>query len=184
MNFKERKSQLIDVSKLILNDNNPRYIKEDKFQKLVKSLRESPRMLEYRPIIVNEEMKVLGGNMRLKAAIEIGFTKVPILIAVGLTEAEQRELIVKDNVGYGEWDYDLLANQYDKEELEEWGLDIPEWANNNVDLDNFFEDNNDVKDSKNKIVLEYSEEDYAEVMEAFNKREGSREQIIYKLLVG
>jgi ParB-like chromosome segregation protein Spo0J len=106
------------------NTNNPRFIKDDKFRKLVKSIKEFPKMLELRPIVVDEEMIVLGGNMRLKACIEAGLTEVPIKIAENLTEEQKKEFIVKDNVGFGEWDWDLLANEWDTDLLEEWGLDL------------------------------------------------------------
>jgi 16S rRNA G966 N2-methylase RsmD len=106
------------------NTNNPRFIKDDKFRKLVKSIKEFPEMLELRPIVVDSDMIVLGGNMRLKACIEAGLTEVPILVADQLTEEQKKEFIVKDNVGFGEWDWDLLANEWDTDLLEEWGLDI------------------------------------------------------------
>jgi hypothetical protein len=112
------------------NTNNPRFIKDDKFRKLVKSIKEFPEMLELRPIVVDSDMIVLGGNMRLKACIEAGLTEVPILVADQLTEEQKKEFIVKDNVGFGEWDWDLLANEWDTDLLEEWGLDV--W---NPDLD-------------------------------------------------
>ena len=105
------------------NPNNPRIIKDDKFKKLVKSIQEFPQMLELRPIVVNAEMVVLGGNMRLKACKEAGLKEVPIIMADELTEEQQKEFIVKDNVGFGEWDWDLLANEWDAVQLEEWGLD-------------------------------------------------------------
>jgi ParB-like chromosome segregation protein Spo0J len=106
------------------NTNNPRFIKDDKFRKLVKSIKEFPEMLELRPIVVDSDMIVLGGNMRLKACIEAGLTEVPILVADQLTEEQKNEFIVKDNVGFGEWDWDLLANEWDTYLLEEWGLDL------------------------------------------------------------
>ena len=90
------------------NPNNPRIIKDDKFHKLVQSIRDFPKMLEIRPIVVNDDMTVLGGNMRLKACKEAGLTEVPIIKASELTEDEQKEFIIKDNVGYGEWDYEIL----------------------------------------------------------------------------
>ena len=107
------------------NTNNPRIIKDDKFKKLVKSIKEFPEMLELRPIVVDSDMIVLGGNMRLKACIAAGLTEVPILVADQLTEEQKKEFIVKDNVGFGEWDWDILANEWDADLLEEWGLDVP-----------------------------------------------------------
>ena len=119
------KSQLIKLSEIKSNPNNPRVIKDDKFQKLVKSIKEFPKMLELRPIVVNDEMIVLGGNMRLKACKEAGINEVPVIKASELTEDEQRQFIIKDNVGFGEWDWDMIANEWDEQELTDWGLDLP-----------------------------------------------------------
>lgn len=107
------------------NPNNPRIIKDDKFKKLVKSIQDFPQMLELRPIIIDENNVVLGGNMRLKACIEAGLNDVPVKQAADLTEEQKKEFIVKDNVGYGEWDWDDLANNWNTDDLIEWGLDIP-----------------------------------------------------------
>ena len=109
------------------NPENPRVIKDEKFAKLVKSIKEFPQMLEIRPIVVNDEMVVLGGNMRLKACIEAGLTEVPIIKASSLTPEQQKEFIIKDNVGFGEWDWDVLANDWDAEKLIDWGLEIPNY---------------------------------------------------------
>jgi len=113
----------VKIGEVKSNPNNPRIIKDDKFKKLVKSIQEFPQMLELRPIVVNAEMIVLGGNMRLKACKEAGLKEVPIIMAEELTEEQQKEFIVKDNVGFGEWDWDVLANEWDAVQLEEWGLD-------------------------------------------------------------
>jgi DNA modification methylase len=119
------KAEVVNINKVRSNPNNPRIIKDDKFQKLVKSIQEFPQMLEIRPIVVNEEMIVLGGNMRLKACQEAGIKEIPIIKASNLTEEQQKEFIIKDNVGFGEWDWNDLANNWDSEKLKEWGLDIP-----------------------------------------------------------
>jgi DNA modification methylase len=115
----------VSISQVIPNPTNPRIIKDDKFKKLVKSIEEFPQMLELRPIVVDSNMVVLGGNMRLKACIAAGLKEVPIIVADNLTEQQQAEFIIKDNVGFGEWDWDLLANQWDVEALEDWGLELP-----------------------------------------------------------
>jgi|688.fasta_scaffold103344_6 disulfide oxidoreductase YuzD len=107
------------------NENNPRILKDDKFKKLVQSIKDFPEMLEIRPIVVNNDMMVLGGNMRLKAIQEIGLKEIPIIKAENLTEEQEREFLIKDNVGFGEWDWDALANDWNPEELNEWGLDVP-----------------------------------------------------------
>ena len=118
--------QKVKLSEIKTNPNNPRIIKDDKFHKLVKSIQEFPKMLEIRPIVVNQDMIVLGGNMRLKASKEAGLKEVFIVKADDLTEDEQKQFIIKDNVGFGEWDWDMLANEWEAEELAEWGLDVPE----------------------------------------------------------
>jgi ParB-like chromosome segregation protein Spo0J len=115
----------VKTKDIIPNTENPRIIKDDKFKKLVQSIKEFPEMLEIRPIVVNNEMMILGGNMRLKAIQEIGIKEVPIIKAENLTEQQQREFLIKDNVGFGEWDWDALANDWDPEELNQWGLDVP-----------------------------------------------------------
>jgi ParB-like chromosome segregation protein Spo0J len=115
----------VKLSEIKSNPNNPRIIKDDKFRKLVNSIQEFPKMLEIRPIVVNADMIVLGGNMRLKACKEAGLKEVPIIFADDLTEDEQKQFIIKDNVGFGEWDWDMLANEWEPELLEDWGLDVP-----------------------------------------------------------
>ena len=119
------KTQTVPINEVKSNPNNPRIIKDDKFKKLVASIKELPQMLELRPIVVNEDMIVLGGNMRLKACKEAGLKEIPIIKASELNEEQQRAFIIKDNVGFGEWDWDALANEWDAEQLEEWGLDVP-----------------------------------------------------------
>jgi hypothetical protein len=118
------KTELLPISEIKNNPNNPRVIKDDKFEKLVASIKEFPKMLEIRPIVVNDDMIVLGGNMRLKACKAAGLKEVPVLKASNLTEDEQRQFIIKDNVSGGEWDWDMLANEWDVEQLAEWGLDV------------------------------------------------------------
>ena len=118
----------VKLSEVKSNPNNPRIIKDDKFTKLVKSIKEFPKMLEIRPIVVNADMIVLGGNMRLKACKEAGLKEVPVIFAHDLTEEEQKQFIIKDNVGFGEWDWDMIANEWDAAEIQEWGLDIPDFG--------------------------------------------------------
>jgi DNA modification methylase len=119
------KAELTPIGKIKRNPNNPRIIKDDKFAKLVTSIKEFPQMLEIRPIVVNDDMIVLGGNMRLKACQEAGLKEIPVIKASNLTEEQQKEFIIKDNVGFGEWDWNDLANNWESEKLQEWGLDIP-----------------------------------------------------------
>ena len=114
----------IATSKLKTNPNNPRAIRKDQLDKLVKSLREFPEMLEARPIVVDPDFVVLGGNMRLKAAQLAGLTEVPVYVA-SWEEAKHKEFIIKDNLAFGEWDWDMLANEWDAEELGDWGMILP-----------------------------------------------------------
>jgi len=116
------------------NPNNPRVIKDDKFKKLVTSVKEFPAMLEIRPIVVNDEMIVLVGNMRLRACIEAGLKEVYIIKASELTPEQEKEFIIKDNVGFGEWNWDDLANSWDTEQLTEWGIDLPIFFNDSDEL--------------------------------------------------
>jgi DNA modification methylase len=127
------KTITVKINEVKSNPNNPRIIKDDKFKKLVASIQELPQMLELRPIVVNEDMVVLGGNMRLKACKEAGLKEIPIIKASELNEEQQRAFIIKDNVGFGEWDWDALANEWDVEQLAEWGLDVPNF--DGVELD-------------------------------------------------
>ena len=119
--------ETIAISKIKLNPNNPRLIKDDKFTKLVQSIKDFPEMLNIRPIVVNDDMIILGGNMRFKACKEAGLKEVPIIKASGLSAEKQREFLIKDNVSGGEWDWTLLQ-EWDSLELESWGLDLPNWS--------------------------------------------------------
>jgi site-specific DNA-methyltransferase (adenine-specific) len=118
-------SRKVKIAEVKPNPNNPRQIKDDKFAKLVQSIKDFPEMLDIRPIVVNADMVVLGGNMRFKACKEAGLKEVPIIVAENLTDEQQKEFIIKDNVSGGEWDWDMLANEWEVEQLDAWGLDIP-----------------------------------------------------------
>jgi hypothetical protein len=136
--------ETVKISTVKSNPNNPRVIKDDKFDKLVQSIKDFPQMLKIRPIVVNDDMIVLGGNMRLKACKEAGLKEVPIIKASDLTEEQQREFIIKDNVGFGEWDWEQLK-EWDGEELEKWGLD------------NMFIQNSDMNIEDIENILTFSE---------------------------
>jgi len=120
------KPKKVSIKEVKENPNNPRIIKDYKFKKLVKSVKEFPEMLSIRPIVVNKDMVVLGGNMRLKACIEAGIKQVWIH-EVDLNEDQEKEFIIKDNSSFGDWDWDVLANEWNVDYLKEWGLDIPKW---------------------------------------------------------
>ena len=122
----------MEITKIKSNPNNPRLIKDDKFQKLVKSIKEFPEMLDKRPLVcvtdVDGKVYPLGGNMRLKAAQELGMKELPVTLADDWTEEQRRQFVIKDNIGYGDWDWDSIANEWDAEQLSEWGLDLPIFA--------------------------------------------------------
>ena len=166
------------------NPNNPRVLRDEKFQKLKQSITEFPKMLSLRPMVIDENNVVLGGNMRLRALQELGFTDIDeawVKRSSDLTEEEKKRFIIADNIAFGEWDWDTLANDWEVVDLEAWGLEIPQF-NQDINLDDFFEENNEQKEEKFKITLEYTEDDYNKVNEALKKHSGSKEHIIYKLL--
>jgi site-specific DNA-methyltransferase (adenine-specific) len=140
----------VSIKDIKPNPNNPRIVKDDKFKKLVESVKGFPDMLNVRPIVVNKDMIVLGGNMRLKAMKEAGYKEANIEI-VDWTEEQQREFIIKDNVGYGEWDWQLIASEWDAAQLNDWGLDIPDFKAEEIIAE---EDNYEIPEElKTDIVL-------------------------------
>lgn len=134
----------INIKAIKPNNENPRYITDSKFKKLVKSIKEFPEMLETRPLVVDENMVVLGGNMRLKALKAAGVFEVPIHQVKGWTDEQKKEFIIKDNLGYGEWDWDIVANDWDLTKLKDWGLDLPDFPEiePEVQEDNYTEPDN------------------------------------------
>lgn len=119
----------VNIQKIKPNDENPRFISDAKFKKLIKSIKEFPEMLETRPLVVDEDFVVLGGNMRLKALKSAGVFEVPIHQVKGWSDDQKKEFIIKDNLGYGEWDWDIVANEWDVQKLKDWGMDLPDFAN-------------------------------------------------------
>jgi hypothetical protein len=165
---------MIKLTTIKSNPNNPRVIRDEKFKKLVKSIQEFPKMMALRPMVVNEDMVVLGGNMRLKALKELGYKEVPdewVKSAKDLTEDEIRRFIIADNVGFGEHDWEMLANEWNVEELTDWGLDIPNFNTADIDysiLDDENIDNHldDMADGvKKAIQIEFEAEHYEEASE-------------------
>jgi hypothetical protein len=133
------------VSKLIPNPSNPRLIKDDKFMKLVTSIETFDIMLSIRPIIIDETFTILGGNMRYKAIQHLKMKDIPdewVKMVKGLTDEQKKEFIVKDNVSFGEWDWNDLANNWDESKLNEWGLDVPVFMNEPTGDDLIGEDKN------------------------------------------
>mgnify|MGYP003628010955 CR=1 FL=1 len=157
----------VNINEVLTNPNNPRTIKDDKFKKLVKSIKEFPQMLEKRAIVVDEAMMVLGGNMRLKACKDAGIKMVWVDVAEGWTEEQKKEFIVKDNVGFGEWDWDAIANEWEEDKLDDWGLDV--WQPED-DVDYSILDDDDLTDQlkemtegvRKAIQIEFEAEHYDE----------------------
>ena len=172
----------IPIGRLKSNPSNPRVLRDEKFAKLVQSIRDFPDMLNKRPIVAvtdGDGFMVLGGNMRLRACQELKMKEVPVILADEWTEEQRREFIIKDNVGFGEWDWDQLANEWDAKELAEWGLTLPigqdfSGANQEIDTDGFADEVT--------ISLKYSEADHAKVREALSKIAATPEQAVWKLL--
>jgi ParB-like chromosome segregation protein Spo0J len=164
------KTKSVKIGDVKVNPNNPRLIKDEKFAKLVQSIKDLPQMLDIRPIVVNSDMVVLGGNMRLKACKEAGLKEVPIIIADNLTEDQQREFLIKDNVSGGEWDWTIIQSEWDADQLSEWGLDVPQFAG---DIDYSILDDEDVSlelegmtdGVKKAIQIEFEAEHYEEAYE-------------------
>ncbi len=162
----------VSITLINLNPSNPRIVKAQRFKKMVKSVKEFPEMLEKRPIIVDESMTVLGGNMRLMACLEAGFQKVWIDVAEGWTEDQKREFIIKDNVSFGENDFDVLANEWDSADLTDWGLEV--WQiTPDFDVD---------EEVEKTIKLSYSEAKYKYVKDSLKKIAKSPEDALWALL--
>lgn len=165
------KTQKVPISKVKLNKENPRYIKDHKFEKLKQSLKDFPEMLELRPIVVDSDLMILGGNMRYQAAKDIGMSEVFITVADGLTDEQKKEFIIKDNASFGDWDWDLLANNWSDVELGDWGVDV--WQpEEEVDY-SILDDAEDIDDElelmsqgvKKAIQIEFNSEHYEEAYE-------------------
>ena len=138
MELKKNNMIKVKISEVKPNPKNPRVIRDGKFQKLVTSIKEFPDMLNKRPLIVFTDVDgkycVLGGNMRLKALNELKYTEIPVIIADEWNEEQKAEFLIKDNVGFGEWDWDQLANEWDAEKLDDWGLNLPIIMNDETEL--------------------------------------------------
>jgi hypothetical protein len=179
---------ITDIKNIKPNPKNPRLIRDEKFNKLVKSIEDFPDMLNKRPLICftdkDGKYVILGGNMRFKALQSLNIKEIPIILADEWTEEQKAEFLIKDNVNFGEWEWDSLANEWDSLQLSEWGLEVPNFED--VDLNNFFENevqDSDIEDQKFTITLEYSEDDYNQIIDILDKRKGSKEKIIFDLLI-
>ena len=188
--------EIVKISAIKANSKNPRVIKDDKFRKLVQSIREFPDMLNKRPLIcftdVDGKYVVLGGNMRLKAAIEVGLKELPILLADDWTQEQRDEFLIKDNVGFGEWDWDQLANEWDPEKLNEWNVGV--WQSDNLSNENIYNGQNpDLELDKflnselKRMFFVYDNETYLKVVNWFNELQEkhnleNHSQVILKLI--
>lgn len=171
---------MIKLSTLKLNEDNPRHISEEKLEALKRSIKGFEKMMSLRPIIVNKQKVILGGNMRYKALIELGYKSVPkewVKVADELTDEEQREFIIRDNISQGSWDWPTLEADWDLDQLKEWGLEIFE------DMDATPIPTPGPSEPKNKIVLEYTDEEHHAITARFNELEGSKEAIVWRLLM-
>jgi len=159
----------IELKLINANPNNPRTIKKNQLEKLKKSISEFPEMLELRPLVVDEDMVVLGGNMRLKALKELNFTQVPYIQVLGLTDEQKQQFVIKDNVNYGDWDWGVLQNSWNVDGLGDWGLDVPEWVIDGdtepeIDLDELDQALNKYIDGKIKQITCYFDTKEYDVM--------------------
>jgi len=168
--------QEVNINQIKPNKDNPRIIKDYKFKKLVESLKSFPRMLELRPIVVDDQMIILGGNMRYRAAMEAGLDKIWIEVANGLTDKEKKEFIIKDNSSFGEWDWDILGNEWDENDLVEWGLDIPEeWALNPDDLSDDFSLADGDRDPFESLTFKLADEQAIKVRDVIDEIKSMKE---------
>lgn len=174
--------QHIPISRIKANPSNPRVLRDEKFAKLKKSIQDFPDMLNYRTLVAvtdGDHYMVLGGNMRLRAMQDLGIKTASVMLADDWTEEQRRRFIIADNIGFGEWNYDDLANEWEAEDLEDWGLNLPlgqdfSDKNKEIDTDGFADEVT--------ITLKYSEADHAEVREALSKVAATPEQAVWKLL--
>lgn len=125
----------LNIKEIKLNEHNPRDITPEMFEKLKKSIQEFPQMLETRPLVIDENNVVLGGNMRLRALTDLGYEEIPVQKVEGWSKEQKKEFVVKDNLSYGVWDWELLANSWDAEQLEEWGLEVPDWETKELEAE-------------------------------------------------
>ena len=179
------------LSQLKSNPNNPRLIKDDKFKKLVTSLREFPEMMEKRPMVcvtdADGKLYPLGGNMRLKALQELKYKEIPdawIMLADEWSEEKRKEFTIKDNVSFGSFDWDALANEWNVEELSEWGLDIPNFE---IDEEKDYSDKNkeiDTDEFSDKMTLKFevSQDEYEYILSELQKINASKETALLTLL--
>ena len=162
----------VKISEIKTNPDNPRLIKDNKFKKLVQSIKEFPEMLEKRPIVVDENMMILGGNMRFKASQELGLKELYVIIAEGWSDEQKKQFVIKDNSNFGEWDWDILANEWDNKKLIDWGIDLP-ILNEKLQIENGeepeIEITEEILEEHNYLVFTFDNQlDWQVVKEIFN----------------
>lgn len=166
------------------NEDNPRTITEEKFNALVRSIKDAPWMLQLRTLVVDENDVVLGGNMRLRALKEAGVKEVDVQRVTGLSDEQKREFIIKDNVGFGVWDWDILANEWDSAALNDWGMDV--W--HDASLDGVFDDLNEStydpeeKEPSTALILDFTADELDQVNDWLDAVGGTKEQAVFKAL--
>ena len=184
----------IKVNKLVNNNGqieglpkNPRFIKDDRYRKLVKSLEDNPEMLGARELIVypyDNNYVIIAGNMRYRACLELELKEIPCkVLPISYTVDKLKAITIKDNISYGNDDFDALANEWNVSDLEDWGLDIPQIISD-IDLDTFFEkfEKEESVNEKKKIILEYTDEEYILVNNELAKYGKTPEAVIFNLL--
>jgi len=163
----------LQISQLKENPTNPRIIRDDKYKKLVQSIKEFPKMLDLRPIVVDKDYMILGGNQRLKACRDAGYTEIPVIVLDDYTDDEKKQFIIKDNVSFGEWDWDVLTREWESNELADWGLDVWQQA---AELDYSLLDTTEVDEElgdmegnvKRALQIEFHIDDYDQALELVN----------------
>lgn len=179
-------TKYVKVGSIKENPDNPRIIKDEAFQKLVKSIKNFPQMLTVRPVVINSDKMILGGNRRFQAAIEAGRKEVPTITVEEWTDEQEAEFIIKDNVSSGEWNHEMLSEQWDAELLDAWGLE--NFKPDDVNLDDFFEEDEEgnipaTREGKHLIVFDFDDEkQYEKVKSELNKKKDSKEVTLCKLL--
>jgi hypothetical protein len=162
------KTQVVHISAVRPSPKNPRLIKDIKFKKLVQSIKDLPDMLKLRPIVVDQNNVILGGNMRYKACIEAGLKEIPVIVASDMTKEQQDAFVIKDNVSFGEWDWDILANEFNTVDLADWGVDV--WQND-FDLQSIEDIELNIDNNSNeskKLSIEFTADEYDNIIQRLN----------------
>lgn len=180
----------VNIKEIKPNENNPRIISDYKFKNLVKSINDFPEMLEKRPLVVDEDMVVLGGNMRLKALQQAGIKEVHVDIAKDWTDKQKKEFIIKDNLNFGEWDWDILSNEWETKELDDWGMQVPFYEDEPdyslLDDEDLSEQLSEMQSNvKKAIQVPFDNDDYEtafELIKFFRERDYNLGKLIIELL--